>query len=54
MSQVLIEKFDIDGWRLDVSNEVSQHFWRKFRTAVRSIKPDCYIVGENKDDANAG
>ncbi|MGI6768939.1 MAG: glycoside hydrolase family 13 protein [Bacilli bacterium] len=48
-----IEKFDIDGWRLDVSNEVSHHFWRKFRTAVRSIKPDCYIVGENWDDANA-
>lgn len=47
-----IEKCDIDGWRLDVSNEVSHSFWRKFRKVVRDAKKDCYIVGENWDDAN--
>jgi glycosidase len=48
-----VKEFDIDGWRLDVSNEVSHSFWRKFRTTVRSIKPDIYILGENWDDSNA-
>ena len=47
-----IEEFDIDGWRLDVSNEISHEFWRKFRKTVKAVKPDAYIVGENWDDAN--
>lgn len=41
-----IEYADIDGWRLDVANEIDHAFWRTFRTAVKSIKPDAYIVGE--------
>ncbi|ANC76610.1 alpha-glycosidase [Fictibacillus phosphorivorans] len=41
-----VEEFDIDGWRLDVANEVDHSFWREFRTAVKSIKPDAYILGE--------
>lgn len=41
-----IEEFDIDGWRLDVANEVDHEFWRAFRRTVKSIKPDCYILGE--------
>ncbi|WP_425590466.1 glycoside hydrolase family 13 protein [Fictibacillus sp. b24] len=41
-----IEEFDIDGWRLDVANEVDHSFWREFRTAVKSIKPEAYILGE--------
>ena len=47
-----IEKYDIDGWRLDVSDEVSHAFWRRFRNAVKSLKPDCAIIGENWHDAN--
>lgn len=47
-----IEEFDIDGWRLDVSDEVSHMFWRKFREAVKSVKPDCVLIGENWHDAN--
>jgi glycosidase len=42
-----IEEFDIDGWRLDVSDEVPHTFWRDFRKAVKSVKSDAYIVGEN-------
>lgn len=42
-----INEFDIDGWRLDVSDEVSHHFWRLFRNAVKSAKPDAIIIGEN-------
>jgi cyclomaltodextrinase / maltogenic alpha-amylase / neopullulanase len=41
-----IEEFDIDGWRLDVANEVDHDFWREFRQAVKAIKPDVYILGE--------
>ncbi|EGP4878607.1 alpha-glycosidase [Enterococcus faecium] len=41
-----IKEFDIDGWRLDVANEVDHHFWKKFREAVAEIKPDIYILGE--------
>lgn len=46
-----VKEYDIDGWRLDVSNEVSHSFWRKFRQVVRAIKPDLYIIGENWDDS---
>ncbi|HCR9815039.1 TPA: alpha-glycosidase [Enterococcus faecium] len=41
-----IKEFDIDGWRLDVANEVDHHFWKKIREAVTEIKPDIYILGE--------
>jgi glycosidase len=41
-----IEEFDIDGWRLDVANEVDHQFWRDFRRAVKAVKSDVYILGE--------
>lgn len=46
-----VEAFGIDGWRLDVSNEVSHHFWRKFRTEIKNLDPNCFLLGENWDDA---
>ncbi len=48
-----IEKYDIDGWRLDVSDEVSHDFWRQFRKRVKAVKSDCVIIGENWHDANS-
>jgi glycosidase len=41
-----IEEFNIDGWRLDVANEVDHQFWREFRQTVKSVKSDLYILGE--------
>lgn len=41
-----IKEFDIDGWRLDVANEVDKPFWREFRQTVKIIKPDLFILGE--------
>ena len=39
--------FGIDGWRLDVANEIDDdEFWRDFRRIVRAGNPDAYIVGE--------
>lgn len=41
-----LEKFDIDGWRLDAANEINFDFWRIFRKTAKSIKPDCLLIGE--------
>lgn len=47
-----LTEYDIDGWRLDVSDEVSHEFWRQFRKAVKSVKKDAVIIGENWHDAS--
>jgi glycosidase len=36
----------IDGWRLDVANEIPMPFWHEWCKFVRSINPDAYITGE--------
>jgi neopullulanase len=39
--------FGIDGWRLDVANEIDDDdFWREFRRRVKAGNPEAYIVGE--------
>ena len=44
--------FGIDGWRLDVANEIEDdNFWRQFRHVVKKANPDTYIVGEVWQDA---
>ncbi len=44
--------FGIDGWRLDVPNEIADDkFWQEFRSRCRAVNPECYIVGEIWDDA---
>lgn len=40
------EETGIDGWRLDVADEVDYTFWHEFRTLVKSIKPECFILAE--------
>ncbi|MDR2822217.1 MAG: glycoside hydrolase family 13 protein [Acholeplasmatales bacterium] len=47
-----VSEYDIDGWRLDVSDEASHVFWRNFRREIKSIKSECFLVGENWHDAN--
>lgn len=43
----------IDGWRLDVPNEIADHdFWREFRRVVKGINPEAYIVGEIWQDGS--
>jgi cyclomaltodextrinase len=40
-------KLGIDGWRLDVPNEIeTPGFWQEFRDRVKAINPEAYIVGE--------
>lgn len=40
-------RFGIDGWRLDVPFEIkTPGFWQEFRSRVKAINADAYIVGE--------
>ena len=41
----------MDGWRLDVANEVSDETWQKFRDSVKALNSDAVIIGEIWDDA---
>ena len=41
-----LRKAHIDGWRLDVADEIAPDFWRRFRTAVKREFPGALIVGE--------
>ncbi len=45
-------KLGIDGWRLDVPNEIPHPFWVEWRTLVKKLNPNAYIVGEIWDDAS--
>ncbi|MDX1741143.1 MAG: alpha-amylase family glycosyl hydrolase, partial [Rhodothermales bacterium] len=36
----------IDGFRLDVAEQVPLGFWRDYRDFVKAINPDAYLVGE--------
>lgn len=45
-------KFGMDGWRLDVPNEVPHAYWKEFRKIVKEINPRAYIVGEIWDNAS--
>jgi len=44
-------KMGLDGWRLDVPNEMSHDFWIEWRKLVKTENPNAYIVGEIWDDA---
>jgi neopullulanase len=39
-------RFGIDGWRLDVAEEIGGDFWEEFRVRCRAVNPDAYLVGE--------
>ena len=46
-----VSKFDIDGLRLDVANEVSHQFCKALRSMTKELKSDFYILGEIWHDA---
>ena len=45
--------FQIDGWRLDVADEVTPCFWQFFREEVKRHKKDAVIIGEIWYDSSA-
>ncbi len=42
----------VDGWRLDVAEEVPAGFWREWNAHVRELNPDAYTVSEVWEDAS--
>lgn len=42
-----MREYGVDGWRLDVSDEVSHRFLRAFREAVMEQNPEAVIIGED-------
>lgn len=46
-----IREYDVDGWRLDVANEVDDAFLRAFRDTVKREKPDALVIGEVWENA---
>ncbi|MBP1990479.1 alpha-glycosidase [Paenibacillus eucommiae] len=51
VAEYWIKEIKIDGWRLDVANEVDHAFWRDFRKTVKAANPEAYIVGEVWNDS---
>ena len=46
VAEYWINEIGIDGWRLDVCDEVDHSFWREFKKRVKNKKKDAIIVGE--------
>ncbi len=36
----------IDGYRLDVADQIGMKFWREWHSYVKSINPEAYLIGE--------
>jgi cyclomaltodextrinase / maltogenic alpha-amylase / neopullulanase len=41
-----MKHYNIDGWRLDVADEVDASFWRRFKETAKAINPEIAIIGE--------
>ena len=42
----------IDGWRLDVANEVPDQFWQDWHQEVRRINPQAFTIAEVWDESS--
>ncbi|MCK9556734.1 MAG: alpha-amylase family glycosyl hydrolase [Candidatus Cloacimonetes bacterium] len=48
-----ISEIGMDGFRLDVPDEVPWWFWQLFRERMKALKPDAWLVGEIWSNAQA-
>lgn len=46
VAQYWTRELALDGWRLDVPFKMPPDLWREFRSAVKAINPQAYLVGE--------
>ena len=53
VSEHWMGRYGIDGWRLDVADEVSDTFWRRFREAVKGRNPNVILLAENWQNGSA-
>ena len=47
-----IEKWNIDGIRFDVGNEVSHRFLKELNRGLKAVKPDIFLLGEIWHDSS--
>ena len=47
-----IREYGIDGWRLDVVDELPDAFLARLRARIRAYKPDALLIGEVWEDAS--
>lgn len=40
-------RFNIDGWRFDVADEISHDFWRAMNKALKAIDPNMLLIAED-------
>ncbi len=52
VAEYWIREAGIDGWRLDVANEVDHAFWRAFRQRVKAANREAWILGEIWHDSS--
>lgn len=48
-----IDEIGIDGYRLDVCDEVDHRFWRDFKSEIVKVKKDAILVGEIMHESGA-
>lgn len=51
IAEYWLKEDGMDGWRLDVANEIDHVFWREFRERVKAINPEAFIIGEVWNDS---
>lgn len=47
VAEYWVKEFNVDGYRLDVSEGVSHDFWTRLKIHLKDIKEDILLVGEN-------
>jgi len=53
VGQYWVKEIGIDGWRLDVCDEVDHDFWRAFNKVVKEANKDAVIIGEIQHEASS-
>ncbi len=48
-----INEYQVDGYRLDVSDEIPHAFWIRLKAELLNIKPDIILLGENWHNAHS-
>ncbi|MBX4260253.1 alpha-glycosidase [Clostridium estertheticum] len=53
VGQYWVKEIGIDGWRLDVCDEIDHDFWRAFNKVVKEANKDAVIIGEIQHEASS-
>lgn len=48
-----VKEIGIDGWRLDVCDEIGHDFWREFKKKIKNTNKDAVIIGEIMHEASS-